>query len=282
VAQAAPAPVAQPAPVVQQPVAPQPAPAAQAPANRNWLVVVVAVVGFFVVVLGCAALVGGYFLYKNGGLPTSVPTPPGVGEVWSPAEGSEAEVARLMAQGAQHDGHGRHFEAAGRYYKVIKIDSAHPEARRRGYLACENIAFGVLSDDLAARDVDERALARDVKAALKQGRAAVDGKANLADTFDLLHGLATQLPNNTELADAARRVKSAAARFASSDDGQALQATVGEHVETGFAALSESDFDAAEAAFNEAVEADPERQAPQSFRARDGLHAVEVARASGS
>ncbi len=270
---APPQPVAQPAPA--------PASPAQKPGGNNVLVVVVAVVGFFFVVILCAALAGAYLLYKNGGLPTSAPEPPGVGAVWTPAAGSEPEVARLMAQGAQHDGHGRYFEAAGRYYKVIKLDAEHPEARRRGYLACENIAFDVLASDLATRDVDERAMRKEIRAALAQGEAAIAGEANVAETYDLLHGLSTKLPADEDLAKMTRRVKSAAARFAKSDEGQKLQKTVGKHVEEGFAALASNNLDGAQAAFEAAQEADPERQTPQFFRAQDGLHVVEVARSYG-
>lgn len=244
--------------------------------------VVVAFLGFLFVVLGCAALVGGYLLYKNGQLFDNNPTPPGVGAAYEPAPGTEAEVARLMAQGAQHSGHGRYFEAAGRYYKVIKLDSAQPEARRRGYLACESIAFDVLADDLAARGADARALRSEVRAALAEGRSALDGKANLADTYDLVHALSTRLPADSDLSDMARRLKSAAAQFASSDEGQALQKEVGAHVDEGFAALNSGDYGAAKAAFEAAIEADPERSTPQSFRAQDGLHAVEVAQSAGS
>jgi tetratricopeptide (TPR) repeat protein len=186
-----------------------------------------------------------------------------------------------MAQGAQHNGHGRYFEAAGRYYKVIKLDSGHPEARRRGYLACENIAFDVLADDLAARDVDERALRKEVRTALAQGQAALDGKANLADTFDLLRELSERLPTNSDISSMARKVKSASARFASSDEGQKLQAEVGALVSEGFAALHEGNPSAAKAAFEKALAADPERQSAQYFRAQDGLHLLELAAASG-
>jgi hypothetical protein len=243
--------------------------------------VLVAIAGFLVVVLGCAALVGGYFVYQNGGLPSTAPTPPGFGEKWEPASGTEDEAARLMAQGAQHSGHGRYFDAAGRYYKVIKLDGAHPEARRRGYMACENIAFDVLSDDLVSRDVNERAMKKEIRSALRQGQAAIGGKANLADTFDLLHGLSTRLPAHAALADTTRKVKSAAARFASSEAGQELQAAVAEHVEAGFSALASGDLESASSAFNTAVETDPDRQTPQYFRAQDGLHAVAMAQSAG-
>jgi hypothetical protein len=249
--------------------------------SKSVIVVVVAVVACLAVIMLAIALLGGYFLIKNGGLPTNAPEPPGIGEVWEPSDDADGKIARLMAQGAQHDGHGRYYNSAGRYYKVIKLDSIHPEARRRGYLACENIAFDVLADDLMTRDVNARAMRREVRAALAQGGAAVDGRANVAETYDLVHALATKLPANDELTTMAQRLKRAATDYAKSDEGVAHQEAVGTKVQDGFAALAEGDLDAAESAFNAAVEADPDRQTPQSFRARDGLHAVEVARNYG-
>jgi len=300
----APPPVAAPPPAVAPaptPMAPPPmsrVPAAAPPAavasptqthisasdakSTNWLVIAVAVAGFFVVVALAGVLFGGYFVYKNGGLPSAAPEPPGVGEVWQPGDDANGEIARLMAQGAQHDGHGRFFDSAGRYYKVIKLDSAHPEARRRGYLACEKIAFDVLADDLLSRDVSARALRKDVRAALAAGESAIAGKANLADTYDLLHELSTKLPEDESLAKMARRVKGAALRYAKSDEGLAHQEAFSAKVKAGFKALASDDLDGAEAAFKDATEADPERQTPQYFRALDGLHAVDVARSYGS
>ncbi len=277
-----PVPVAAPvpmAPVRPAPVA-EPAPA-HAADGKGVVVVVVAVLACLAVIMLAVALLGGYFLLKNGGLPTNAPEPPGIGEVWEPAEDADGQIARLMAQGAQHDGHGRYYNSAGRYYKVIKLDSAHPEARRRGYLACENIAFDVLADDLASRDVNPRALRKDVRAALKQAGAALDGRANLADAYDVVHALATKLPANDDLADMAQRLKRAASSYAKSEEGIAHQEAVGAKVQDGFAALAEGELDAAAAAFNAAVEADPDRQTPQYFRAQDGLHAVNIARSYG-
>lgn len=279
----APVPVEAPLPATGPlPVTPPPASAAPAPQNTTWLVAAVALAGFFIVVLLAAVLGGGYVVYKNGGLPSATPEPPGVGEVWQPGEDPDGEIARLMAQGAQHDGHGRYFDSAGRYYKVIKLDDGHPEARRRGYLACEMIAFDVLADDLLARDADARALRKEVRAALAQGEEALAGKANLADTYDLLHELSTKLPKNEDLAKMARRVKGTALRYTKSDDGVAHQKKVAAEVNAGFDAFASGDLDAAEASFEAATKADPDRQTPQYFRALDGLHAVKVARNFGS
>lgn len=270
-------PMAVPAP---SPVAPTVAMSAPGPArNRNTLAIVVGIVGFFVVLLGAAVLVGGFLFWKHGGLPTNAPEPPGVGAVYTPAEGSEAEVARLMAQGAMQAGIGRHLDAARKYYQVQKVDEGNPEASRRGYLACEMVVFDILSDDLASRDADPKALKGEIKAALSLGRDALDGKSSLADAYDAVDALSTRLPDNEDLASMARALYAKMTEFGSSDEGQAMQEKVGKSVVAGFDALQQGDLDGAAAAFEKALKADPERKTPQAYRAQEGLQVVGVARA---
>ena len=287
---AAPAPAPAPAPVaapMPTPMAPPPqAPPARIravsqppppPRSRGGLTILVAVAGFFIVALGGAAVVGGLLYWKYGGVNLSAaPTPPGVGEAYSPTPGTEAEVSRLLAHGAQHAGQGRYLEAASKYYKIHKIDNGHPEARWRGYLACELVAFDVLSRDLTSRDVDERALRKEVRAALVQGQKAIEGDGDLAVAYDVVLDLMRKLPDNTELSQMARRLQSAAAEFVRSDEGKKLQKSLAKDIERGFEAIDAGDLDAARSSFEEVVDADSKRQTPQYYRAQEGLRLVEV------
>lgn len=288
VAALAPAPVAAPMPT---PVAPPPqAPPARIRAvsspplprsSRGGLTVLVAVAGFLIVALGGAVVVGGLLFWKYGGLPTNVPTPPGVGEVYTPTVGTEAEVDRLLAHGAQHAGQGRYLEAASKYYKIHKIDNGHPEARWRGYLACELVAFDVLARDLTSRDITERSLRKEVRSALVNGQKAIDGERDIAEAYDAVLGLMKKLPENTDLAQMARRLQSAAAEFVRSDEGKKLQKRLVKDIQRGFGALDGGDLDAAESAFGDVIDEDSRRQTPQYYRAQEGLRVVESRRNLG-
>ena len=168
------------------------------------------------------------------------------------------------------------LEAASKYYKIHKIDNGHPEARWRGYLACELVAFDVLSRDLTSRDVDERALRKEVRAALVQGQKAIEGDGDLAVAYDVVLDLMRKLPDNTELSQMARRLQSAAAEFVRSDEGKKLQKSLAKDIERGFEAIDAGDLDAARSSFEEVVDADSKRQTPQYYRAQEGLRLVEV------
>jgi hypothetical protein len=240
------------------------------------------VAGFFIVALGGAAVVGGLLFWKYGSIQLSAaPTPPELGDMYSPTPGTEAEVARLLAHGAQHSGQGRHLEAASKYYKIHKVDKGHPEASWRGYLACELVAFDVLSRDITSRDVQARALRKEVRAALVQSQRAIDGDGEIAVAYDAVHALMVKLPEDSDLSQMARRLQSAAADFVRSDEGAKLQKSLAADIESGFESIESGALDDAASSFQGVIDADSKRQTPQYHRAQEGLRLVEVRRSLG-
>jgi pSer/pThr/pTyr-binding forkhead associated (FHA) protein len=276
------------APAPQRPAAaPTPAPAASGGGSRLVPVVIAAVLGLGLVVVGGGLLTAAWFATRDGGSLGSLmggaggPDPADLPPAYTVKAENVGEVNALLAEGAMHARQGRPVEAVTKYYKVSNnLEPAHPEAKRKGLVTCEDIAFGVLVDELRAAGMDDKAKKQEVKDALSLADAALEGKGTLWEARRAVEKAMTLVPGDKDLPGRRSRLVKAMNDATSSEAGKKVAAAVAVSLQAGETAAAAGNWAEAKSAFQAAIAADPQRITPGSWRAEDLLAAASV-RAGG-
>lgn len=250
-------------------------------------VVIAAVLGLGLVVVGGGLLTAAWFATRDGGSLGSLmggagaPDPADLPPAYTVKAENVAEVNALLAEGAMHARQGRPVEAVTKYYKVSNnLEPAHPEAKRKGLVTCEDIAFGVLVDELRASGMDEKAKKQEVKDALALADAALEGKGTLWEARRAVEKAMALVPADKDLPGRRSRLVKAMNDATTSEAGKKVAAAVASSLEAGQAAAAAGNWAEAKSAFQAAIAADPQRITPASWRAEDLLAAATL-RAGG-
>ncbi|MFZ5482488.1 MAG: FHA domain-containing protein [Myxococcota bacterium] len=202
---------------------PQPRRGAPAKAGPNVALVavaVLAVLGLLGSAVVCAGVVG-WQVWK-------AQRPPAVA---TRTEASSPEVEQLLADGRKLFAEDKLFEAAAKFYQVLKIDPQNAEAERLAFVACEFVVVDRLREDLRAK------------------------------------AAAPAAPEAAAAAPAAPAPKQARPSSSSSRRGGSAE----EYAARGQAAWDRGDYAGAVKAWQQAMAADPSRSSAAWYDAEEGI-----------
>jgi pSer/pThr/pTyr-binding forkhead associated (FHA) protein len=151
---------------------------------------------FAMMVIGGMATL--YIMNSGALVRTSGPAPALVSVTESLSPDQQRTLKEHIDRGESFFSDGKYMRAAAQFYAGLKVVPEHPAAERMGMISCEYLLLDTLHDALALRVLPEVEQQRRRTSALKLGRQALGGRADVNDAKAALREVLVFLPADSK------------------------------------------------------------------------------------